>query len=789
MVRGFETGSDNEKIDELQRQLDDIIDSQISSVGGNEDISIDSTRGSRNDASGDAGGVRSNEPIIHQITDVDSSGSSTGVFDKINLISSMIIVDFVTPAVDMELRFIQGTAKDGARIKITPKIGRTLIIKSGGDILTSNDITITDTEFYELVKHSETETGVTGGAYKIFLSSTGGTVNVPAATAQYQHLEANAALDWVAQQKLAFGANSPTAAQLNIPNNVIGIAWSNTANDDYLGISVDTNDKMIFNINAGNNVLELSATQIDIKTLDIVNIDRAIFVQNSGVVAGVNVPQIYVDNIGAGDLVINNIDTEAIIFTHSNVIGLQDTVSTLRKSRTNGLPIIQIVREGTVPAAGTSIADIRGLYPRTTGGETLASIISFTAEDTGNTTFEGGMAFQVNQIGSQNIFMRFNDGKNNLVDMFRDVDHNSNDVINVDRLQLSGGTTSATSVNDVVWYIDSTGDLISNVNVNDGWGWSVQNELKASFMGGIFEIQDDNSSSFSRIVNHISPVAIGGIGAFELSADNDTPTQLTMAFYAGSIVDVTSGGSGSAQIGVAQNGIQNDFIRINDTNDGNIKLLSNLDVTNNYIQLTEISTPAGLANTARLYAKEEGGNTKVFYVQSNGVEIGPLGPSAQTPWVSQIDAANNNLINLGDTTFNGAGSVMNVNGGDITGFDTLQASGGTSELNMVGGDIDMFGGKIIDIQDLTITFGKILSTSSVEFGIQLDDAASTTGSAGMLAMPQAIPPVVPTKADLDGFYGTHKGAMGIDTGLLPHLFVRSNNGDWFRFDVDFTVTV
>lgn len=174
MVRGFETGSDNEKIDELQRQLDDVIDSQITSVGGNEDISIDSSRGSRNDASGDAGGVRSNQPIIHQITDVDSLGSPTGVFDKINLVSSMIIVDFVTPVVDIELRFIQGTAKDGAKIKITPKVGRTLIIKSGGNILTSSDITVTDTEFYELIKHSEAETGVSGGAYKISLGSSGG---------------------------------------------------------------------------------------------------------------------------------------------------------------------------------------------------------------------------------------------------------------------------------------------------------------------------------------------------------------------------------------------------------------------------------------------------------------------------------------------------------------------------------------------------------------------------------------------------------------------------------------
>ncbi len=117
---GFQTGSDNEKIDEIQRQLDDVIDSQINSVGGNENISIDSTLGQRNSASGDEGGVRSNEPIIHNITEDDESGTPTGVFDKINLISSMIIVDHTSTP--MDLRFIQGPAKDGAKIKITVKL-------------------------------------------------------------------------------------------------------------------------------------------------------------------------------------------------------------------------------------------------------------------------------------------------------------------------------------------------------------------------------------------------------------------------------------------------------------------------------------------------------------------------------------------------------------------------------------------------------------------------------------------------------------------------------------------
>ena len=132
MGRGFEPGSNNERIDELQRQLEDVLDSQIISVGGNDGISIDSSLGSRNAASGDDEGIRSNEPIISNITDVDENEVSTGVFDKINIISSMTIIEHTeTP---ITLRYILGPVKDGTRIKITPKIGKEINIESGGNL-------------------------------------------------------------------------------------------------------------------------------------------------------------------------------------------------------------------------------------------------------------------------------------------------------------------------------------------------------------------------------------------------------------------------------------------------------------------------------------------------------------------------------------------------------------------------------------------------------------------------------------------------------------------------------
>ena len=187
-----------------------------------------------------------------------------------------------------------------------------------------------------------------------------------------------------------------------------------------------------------------------------------------------------------------------------------------------------------------------------------------------------------------------------------------------------------------------------------------------------------------------------------------------------------------------------------------------------------VSTTEGVKNM-----KDIGGGGGAFLPLAGGTMSGA------------INMNGNDLTSVDDLIFVGAGSGINMNGGDITNFDTLQATNdGNAELFMIGGFIDMDDGEIRDCDDITMHGNsRIMSVGITEFGIQVDNASANVGTSGMMAMPQAIPPVVPTKADLDGFFGTHEGAMGIDTGLVPHLFVRSSNGDWFRFNVDSVVTV
>lgn len=71
-----------------------------------------------------------------------------------------------------------------------------------------------------------------------------GVGNVPDGTAQFQHLEWNGSV-WVNQQLLTFGADSADSGNIRFPNNTVGIAWRNAADDGNSRFFLDTNDDMI----------------------------------------------------------------------------------------------------------------------------------------------------------------------------------------------------------------------------------------------------------------------------------------------------------------------------------------------------------------------------------------------------------------------------------------------------------------------------------------------------------------------------------------------------------------
>ena len=189
-----------------------------------------------------------------------------------------------------------------------------------------------------------------------------------------------------------------------------------------------------------------------------------------------------------------------------------------------------------------------------------------------------------------------------------------------------------------------------------------------------------------------------------------------------------------------------------------------------------------------------------FKARENGITFDLINGGGEFlgPWTANHDAGGFDLTNIDDLTFAGSSSLINLNGGNLTNFDSLQSQGGSSMINMIGGDInmgggeiDMGGGNITDISDLRLALGgNILADGSIEIGIQIDNVAATTGSAGMLAMPVFDITTVLTVALLNGTFGTHKGAMGIDHNNLTNsrLWVKDSDGGWLGFDYVLKIT-
>ncbi len=117
------------------------------------------------------------------------------------------------------------------------------------------------------------ETGniVTGGA------------SVPDGTAQFQHLEWNGAA-WVAQQALAFGADPASSAQLNMPNDIIGIAWSNATNNG--DIQLKTTTAGILDLTRTDN----TAMTFNVRSQDTVEADQTLsFTVGSGSITSADI--------------------------------------------------------------------------------------------------------------------------------------------------------------------------------------------------------------------------------------------------------------------------------------------------------------------------------------------------------------------------------------------------------------------------------------------------------------------------------------------------------------------
>ena len=157
--------TDRQKIDDLERTLNQVLDNQLYSIPSNDIALTNSTLGKRNSAHGSDGGNRSSLPTPHIISDL-VNGVSTGIFDQLIPTAQTIILDGIGSVIDVKdiHEFV-----DGMIVKITPILGKTIDFLSGGNIaLPSGPFSITSQEVCEMQYFADSNT------WKCISTGTGG---------------------------------------------------------------------------------------------------------------------------------------------------------------------------------------------------------------------------------------------------------------------------------------------------------------------------------------------------------------------------------------------------------------------------------------------------------------------------------------------------------------------------------------------------------------------------------------------------------------------------------------
>lgn len=160
--------SNLKKIKNLEKTVATIRDQLIFTPPTNDLSMVFGNLGQRNAAHGVLTGTEAIQPITHLLTDVTDAGVSTGVFDRINLLSSNVMIDRSGFSA-LTLKWIQKTANNGQRIAaLTVKSGKTLDVVSGGNIAVGATISMTDQTLLYLVWSDDIS------AYRVLSSSSGG---------------------------------------------------------------------------------------------------------------------------------------------------------------------------------------------------------------------------------------------------------------------------------------------------------------------------------------------------------------------------------------------------------------------------------------------------------------------------------------------------------------------------------------------------------------------------------------------------------------------------------------
>ncbi len=466
---------------------------------------------------------------------------------------------------------------------------------------------------------------------------------------------------------------------------------------------------------------------------------------------------------------------------HSTTLTLEGDIDiTFSNFPTSGTQIeweIQVTQDATggrvitwptevvnAPTLSTTADSITVVVLRTNDGGTTVRVANTVTTTAGATTLSGitiDIAKDWLNFGITNL------GALSMVDQ---IDLAAQDLIGADRIQISGGTTSATSVDDVVWYL--TGDptiepvsLVSNVGATDSWIWSSDNIIKMALTDST--LQKNNVTAPSFQLYNTRTEATGTAGTISILANTaNTSTGVAMGFIIADTEVETTDGRGSLRFGVNIDGLPTEYLNLNEGNDEQVNILKEVDMTTNKIvnvvdptAAQDAATKQYVDDTAGVQSSIEDGDSSVNVIDAtpeitfilNASQVGEFSATAFLPSVPidmTASITDPNIIGLGKLQFTENDDTLSASQTIITARDTDDlfyfntgvvtdayefAFAGTSEWEFTQSTLQ---GPNLILQDLNTAVGGTLTLGDSTADPLIDGQFSKNGDILGLEIPE-----------------------------------------------------
>ena len=509
--------------------------------------------------------------------------------------------------------------------------------------------------------------------------------------------------------------------------------WQITTNNP---ITLDTTSIIWTEIvgGAADNLGNHTATQdIDFATFDGIQVDRLRFVTSSGSVASAGDPSILIDT--TGDMQFNVATGDGHFWTINNVISVQDDLTKLEKRTAgNDIPRIQTFRNDPSPAASNIVAEFRGLGTDS-GGSTAVNYGSMIVviEDTTIGAEDGSLSFETVKAGSAAAFLKLNENNDDKIKAFKDIDVNTQDIINTDRLLFTPDSGAFAASSDVGILADASGDMRFNIATSDSHIFTINAVQSLANNVTILEKRTAEAAipKIQTYRNDLTPAASNVIGNMRFLGNNATPAEKIYADIVGVIEDTTIGAEdGSLSFEVIRAGAPASFLKLNESNNGQINAKVNLNMGN----FDLLVNGPGLINSETIQNTVDGAADEILFWDAtvNALRktiINNLpGSSAQTPWTGDIDADGFDLKDISNVEFR---TTTGVPAGTVR---YINVDADNMIFNVPSGDGYLF--KENNVTQIKITSGGQLNLNgkNLQEALTLQSNTANIATAGFLRM-------------------------------------------------------